>query len=312
MNIFSFMMAGLPYIDYCLDYIKALINSSGPDPNDYDDLNAWIEELRIRRLSGEVQVESLALLFECLDPILSLQSMQGFAFHKPHGYAGDFEMIDRIYSRYISSDQFLAKWDIFMQAQPASQAVRNRVGYFSDQINTRLSTKFTPESPIKILNLASGPGRDMQTFFKQTSIDKRRISIDCVEQDENAIHFAQEVCSDYTSSIKFIQANALRFSNGLKYDLIWSAGLFDYFNDKVFVFMLKRLKGMLDSGGEIIIGNFSTMNPSRSYMELMEWYLHHRSPHTLKSLATAAGFIESSLSVKRESTGVNLFLHALI
>ena len=306
------MTASSSYADYHLDYIKALIDSSGPDPNDYDDLNAWIEELRIRRLSAEVQDESHALLLECLEPVFSLQSMQGFAFHKPHGYAGDFEMIDRIYNRYISSDQFLAKWDIFMQAHPASQAVRNRVGYFSDQINTKLSAKFTPQSPIKILNLASGPGRDMQTFFEQKTVDKRRVSIDCVEQDENAIRFAQEVCSDYTDSIKFIQANALRFSNSLKYDLIWSAGLFDYFDDKVFVFMLKRLKGMLASVGEIIIGNFSTLNPSRSYMELLRWNLHHRSPHTLKSLAMAAGFIESSLSVKKESTGVNLFLHAQI
>jgi len=265
-----------------------LINYGGPDLKDYDDLNAWIEELRIRRLSGEVHDESLALLLECLEPVFSLHSMQGFAFHKPHGYAGDFEMVDRIYNGYISSDQFLAKWDIFMHSHPAFQAVRNRVGYFSDQINTRVSAMFTPELPIKILNLASGPGRDMQTFFEQASVDKRRVSIDCVEQDENAIRFAQEVCSNYKESINFIQANALRFRSSLKYDLIWSAGLFDYFDDKVFVFMLKRLKGMLASDGEIIIGNFSTLNPSRSYMELVHWNLHHRSPHTLKSLATAA------------------------
>ena len=270
------------YADYHLDYIRSLIQAGGPEPDDYDDLNAWIEELRIRRQTGDVQDEELAILVKCLDPIFSLQSMQGFAFHKPHGYVGDFEMIDRIYNTYISSDQSLAKWDIYWQSHPAAQAVRNRVGYFSDQINSRLSAKFTPECPMKILNLASGPGRDMQTYFDQANIDKRRVSIDCVEQDDNAIRFAQEICSNYTDSIKFIQANALRFTNNLKYDLIWSAGLFDYFDDKVFVFMLKRLKSMLASAGEIIIGNFSTMNPSKSYMELFEWHLHHRSPHTLK------------------------------
>jgi hypothetical protein len=66
------MTASSSYADYHLDYIKALIDSSGPDPNDYDDLNAWIEELRIRRLSAEVQDESLALLLECLEPVFSL------------------------------------------------------------------------------------------------------------------------------------------------------------------------------------------------------------------------------------------------
>lgn len=297
------------YADYHLDYVKSLIQAGGPNPDDYDDLDAWIEELRIRRQSGEVQDENLAILVKCLEPIFSPQSMQGFAFHKPHGYAGDFEMIDRIYNKYVSADQALAKWDIYWQSHPAARAVRNRVGYFSDQITTRLSAEFTPEFPMKILNLASGPGRDMQTFFDQATIDKRRVSIDCVEQDKNAIRFAKEICSNYTDSIQFIQANALRFTNNLKYDLIWSAGLFDYFDDKIFVFMLKRLKCMLASAGEIIIGNFSTLNPSGSYMELFEWHLHHRSPHTLKSLATAAGFSWSSLSIKKESTGVNLFLH---
>jgi hypothetical protein len=57
------------YADYHLDYIRSLIQAGGPEPDDYDDLNAWIEELRIRRQTGDVQDEELAILVKCLDPI---------------------------------------------------------------------------------------------------------------------------------------------------------------------------------------------------------------------------------------------------
>ena len=66
---------------------------------------------------------------------------------------------------------------------------------------------------------------------------------------------------------------------------------------------------MVVPGGDIVIGNFSTKNPSKLYMELFEWNLHYRSPNTLRELAIEAGFKEENIEVKREDTGVNLFLH---
>lgn len=133
--------------------------------------------------------------------------------------------------------------------------------------------------------------------------------IDCIEQDQNAINHAMALCQRYLDKITFQAKNVLRFQSSKKYHLIWSAGLFDYFDDGVFVFMLNKLKTMVAEGGEIVIGNFSTMNPSKSYMELFEWHLHHRSPNTLKAFALKAGFATNQISVEKESTGVNLFLH---
>jgi len=44
-------------------------------------------------------------------------------------------------------------------------------------------------------------------------------------------------------------------------------------------------------------------------MELFEWRLQHRSPNTLKALAITAGFEPKHINLKKEATGVNLFLH---
>ncbi|MCB1097682.1 MAG: class I SAM-dependent methyltransferase [Verrucomicrobiae bacterium] len=121
--------------------------------------------------------------------------------------------------------------------------------------------------------------------------------------------YAKNLCKEYGERISFHNSNALRYRSKRAYDLIWSAGLFDYFDDKIFVFMLVRLREMLSQNGKIVIGNFSTQNPSKHYMELFDWHLYHRSPQSLRYLAKRAGFNPESIKVRKESLGVNLFLH---
>jgi hypothetical protein len=71
-----------------------------------------------------------------------------------------------------------------------------------------------------------------------------------------------------------------------------------------------RLLPALAQGGELVIGNFSDCNPSRTYMELLgDWYLHHRSDEDLRLLAHQAGVPGSHVRIGCERLKVNLFLH---
>lgn len=240
---------------------------------------------------------------DVLGEAVSVETMQGFVLQKPHGYAGDYEIIDRIYTRYVSDKVHLSKWDVYAQKHSSAHAVRNRVEYLC-----RLLEKKQHAAPVlEVLNLASGPGRDMLKFFENNP--EVQVHFDCIEQDQNAVNHAKALCKDFLHKTTFHVKNALRFRSDKQYDLIWSAGLFDYLDDKVFVFMLRKLGAMLAEGGEIAIGNFSTTNPGRPYMELFEWHLNHRIPHTLKALAVAAGFTADQISIGKEPAGVNLFLH---
>lgn len=129
--------------------------------------------------------------------------------------------------------------------------------------------------------------------------------------DERAIQYAKNLNYKYLHRINFINKNILRFKTDSRFDMIWSAGLFDYFDDKAFVVLIKRFKGWLKEDGEIIIGNFNEdHNPSRAYMELFgEWYLNHRTEEQLYHLADEAGFKKDKIRVGSELENVNLFLH---
>ena len=293
-------------MEHHIKFVRYLIDKGGPEESDYSDLDSWIIEVSHQIKDGRLLKEQLAQIQDEFGDAFSRETMQGFAFQKPHGYSGDYEIIDRIYQKYISDQPHLSKWDIYWHKHSAARAVRNRVEYFHLLLKNH-STKIHEGKDLNVLNLASGPGRDLLYFLdSHPDLD---ITIDCVEQDKNAIKYATELCKNHLNKVKFIEKNALRLKQVNKYDLIWSAGLFDYFDDKLFLLMLKKLKGMLQNEGEIVIGNFSTENSSKPYMEIFEWHLYHRSPQNLRDLALSAGFVSDQISVEKEESGINLFLH---
>ena len=139
----------------------------------------------------------------------------------------------------------------------------------------------------------------------------QRLRTTCLDTDPRAIAYAKALNQPYLSHIQLVQKNALRFHSKQTFHLIWSAGLFNYFNDKVFVALLGRFRRLLEPGGEVVIGNFNQdHNPSRAYMEIFGgWYLHHRSKQQLLTLAQNAGFDDGQITVSCEAENINLFLH---
>ena len=59
------------------------------------------------------------------------------------------------------------------------------------------------------------------------------------------------------------------------------------------------------------MGNFSPNNPSKNYMELMEWHLNYRDENQLLALANECGFDMNYVSIGKEPENVNLFLHVI-
>jgi hypothetical protein len=59
----------------------------------------------------------------------------------------------------------------------------------------------------------------------------------------------------------------------------------------------------------MIIGNFSTRNPSKNLMEnVMDWNLNLRTETDLYRIAADAGVDKELVDVDREPLGINLFL----
>lgn len=284
--------------------LRRLAAKGGPDPNDYVHLNRLLSMLHSSATNGALSQRAICELRRELP--LHADTMQGLAFLKPNGYAGDYQIIDRIYTLQKASDPQLRKWDEYFHSHAAVNAVRNRKDYFLEVMRHLHSTH--QERSLEILNIASGPARDLREYFDE--FPGCSTAFTCIEADRKAIAYSKLILGKAGDNVSFHNANALTWRSRKRFDLIWSAGLFDYLNDSVFVRFLSRLMSSVKADGEIVIGNFSDDNPSRPYMELVgEWHLHHRSEKALRKLACDAGSKEKDVAIGAEKLGVNLFLH---
>lgn len=292
-----------------LKYIRQLVEKGGIEIEEYQEFDDWVANVVQQHVNGDLSMDDVDSIRNAFGDALSPNTMQGFALTKPHGYAGDYEMLDRIYQKHIAKESHLRKWDEYFHLGAAPNAVRNRKSYFLTILDMLESNRgLMQKSRVDVLNVASGSGRDLYEFFSSTP--NAELYFDCIDQDTHAIAFAKSLCNPWLHRIRFHHQNALKFSTDKKYDLVWSAGLFDYFDDKAFMFLLKRYYGLLARGRELVIGNFSEKNPSRKYMELIgNWVLHHRNVTKLMSLAEECGIHSSKVHVGSEPLGVNLFLH---
>jgi|JI10StandDraft_1071094.scaffolds.fasta_scaffold356669_1 extracellular factor (EF) 3-hydroxypalmitic acid methyl ester biosynthesis protein len=280
--------------------MKALLQQGSLPKNAYEQFDAVIHELYTLK-DSETFRDDMRQLRENYPAIGSDQTMQGLAFVKKHGYAGDYEIIDKIYTHHVSDHPEFRTWDNYFQQQAAPQAVRNRKAYFKEVLHQLASTN--QSDTIHVLNLASGPCRDLLEFFQESK--DLRFHFTCVELDPNAIAYATSLLGEYAEHVTFIQQNIFRFVPQETYDLVWSAGLFDYFDDNTFTKIIARFVHQPN----VIIGNFSDTNPTNGYMEVIgEWFLHHRSAGLLRRLARDAGYDKTTIRITHEPSEINLFL----
>ena len=276
--------------------ITAIIEKQGPEEYEYPIINDLVNSIADDNDGKAFR--------DLIMPVLKLDTLYGYTYQKPLGYAGDFMLIEKMYQTHVSPLPQCCKWDVYYHTHEATKAVRNRKTYFVKLVEELYSYK---SKPLEVLILGSGPTTDVNEFLVRNP--DADISFDCLDIDQRAIDYATEKNKDFLSKINFFRMNVLRFVPDKKYDLIWSAGLFDYLNDRLFTGLISRFKANLKDDGEMVIGNFSTENPTQRVMEIMgEWFLNHRSSNHLIKLATEAGIPNELIFVDNEPLGINLFL----
>jgi SAM-dependent methyltransferase len=277
-------------------FLAYLVKNGGPELHDYEEFAFIVSTLDAKNLHE---------FREVINPILNVNTLIGRSYVKPFGYPGDFYLIDHIYSNHVNGEKKYRKWDIFYQNQAGTMAVRNRKDYF---INQCLNLALKKHGEKRVLILGSGPATDVNEFLN--IYNENDIRFDLVDFDQNAIDYSSHKNKKFEKLISYHKVNVLRFEPYMRYDLIWSAGLFDYFREKHFVYLLKKYINYVAEGGELVIGNFSTENPSQILMEVVsEWYLNYRSREDLLKIAGDAGLLNGKVFVDSEALGVNLFLN---
>ena len=285
-------------------YIEGLFAKGGPEPEDYPGCTQWVVDLKTEIEKGTMTAEEARRYWFDLGEEYLEDSTLGNVLAKRHGYAGDFEVIDKLYRQHVPKEH--GKWDLYLHAQEASIAVRNRKDYFISVAAACAKTQ--KGETCSVLDLGSGPARDILEYIERHPEDK--VEFECIDHDPTAIAYAKGVVGKYLDRITFHQANVLKLKPTKKYNLIWSAGLFDYLSDRLFVAVLGRFAKALAPSGEMVVGNFGTKNPTHNCMEFMgDWILNYRDEETLIKLAKEAGIDDSRIRIGKEPLGINLFLH---
>ena len=288
-----------------IEYLKGLAENGGPVENQYEELGTLYKSINSKRKKGIMTDSEMLSIWQALpDVFCTTDTMQGYALLKPHGYSGDFVIIERIYQGWLSPKEHLVNWDRFFHAQEAPRALINRKKYFLDILRSLRAR----EDKCDVLNLGCGPTQDIVEFLSE---GKCQIFFDCVDYDKDAIEYSfnKTKKKGLLSNIEFHLENALKFKPSKQFDLIWSAGLFDYLDEKTFKWLLAKQLSFIKTGGYLVIGNFSTNNPTRDYMECGNWFLYHRSSDDLIKMARECDIPREKITVKSEPLGVNLFLH---
>lgn len=236
------------------------------------------------------------------------------SYEKPRGYAGDFVMMTQIYANDAhSSTLFGSCMEKAVQSFGEPSAVRNRSGYLARKIQAKIKAT---SGKLRFLSVASGPAEEVRQLVLQLSqADLDRCEFSLLDQDEGALQFAQK--SVFECAIANNKRVNLKLMNkGIKevlmaglgegqYDMIYSAGLFDYFTDPVASKACKVLFNHITADGSLLIGNFNTVTTNWfGMLALFDWSLILRSQEDLIRLFKIE---KSHISIESEDNNINLF-----
>lgn len=216
------------------------------------------------------------------------------AFDKPRGYAGDAPMLDLVYQD-VRSDAIaegalsrrgrrLHEWVV---EQPACQSVKRR----RDLLAALIDQEVERHGAKRILSVACGHLREAQRSF---AVGTKRVE-EFVALDQDAESLATVECEQRRTNVRPVKASIRRLlaspSMFGTFDLVYSAGLFDYLGDAVARALVRVMFDALRPGGQMLVANFAPDLRDIGYMEaMMDWKLIYRDE---AAVAALAGEIES-------------------
>lgn len=246
------------------------------------------------------------------------------SFHKPLGYAGDYEMVNMMVRDPYEGGSLFAKLinHAFLQTAPVV-AHRNRIHYLATKLRAEAERNAMKGRRTRILNLGCGPAHEVKQFLENEELSDL-CDITLLDFNAETIEYTQKELARVRTQagrvtpISMLQRSVHKLlrqaSTGdvdLKwesFDMVYCSGLFDYLSQRVCRRLNDLFARLLAPGGLMLVTNVSDTNPSRAWMEfVLEWNLIYRDDAAMMEIAPLnGGQFETSLN--RDETGVNLFL----
>jgi len=252
-------------------------------------------------------------------PLITHSPLLRRAYEKPLGYAGDYEMMNMLYREHAEGDSLFARaLNVYGAQEPAAQANINRLDYLGAKV--RAQVEASGGERVRLASIGCGPARELSLLLERSPELGPMLDVALIDQEERVITYCERTLGPLAAStgarVQFIRESIRRLLTARQLatalgerDFVYSAGLFDYLNERSFNALLGALYGTLVPGGQLAIGNVAANNPTRWFMEYcLDWFLIHRSPADLLAFAGRLDPAPTRLEVDAEPLGVNLFL----
>jgi extracellular factor (EF) 3-hydroxypalmitic acid methyl ester biosynthesis protein len=212
------------------------------------------------------------------------------AFSRPRGYPGDALLLDWIYrdfrlNRPPSEASLAAKLYRRTNSSAPSTAVRWRRQHLAHLIDDVAANN--PNA--RILAVAAGHLReaDLSVALQRGKVRK----LVALDQDATSLAEIEHRYVAHGLPIDTVCAPIKDLITGRykveDFDLIYSAGLYDYLDAPTAAALTARLFEGLIPGGKLVVTNFLQGTPDLGWMEaLMDWFLIYRTHEEVKSFAS--------------------------
>ncbi len=268
----------------------------------------------------DLELRHRAYIRKLLHPFVLSSPFFHRSFTKPLGYAGDYEMVNMMLrDPFEGSSMFSWMLNCYIINADTPKAHRNRVEYLTKSIRREIKRVF-PKRAVRVFNLGCGPAQEVQNILFQDDLCEGA-EFTLVDFNEETVNYTKAVLNNLKTkhhrktSIQLLQRSVqeilkqaarkeVEFPKNT-YDLVYCAGLFDYFTDRVCKWLTDVLYSLLAPGGLLIITNVDPSNPVKRLMEyVVDWHLIYRNSEQLAFLKPD----NTTTNVLADPTGVNVFL----
>lgn len=312
-------------LDFVLDVDKEI------EPK-FTDLNGVFEDVTKEIPRAGLAVHR-AFAQRQLHPLFMSSPFMNRAFNKPLGYAGDFEMVRMMLSEPWEGQNTFAKVvNAAALRHDAPAAHRNRIKMLHEclkrETQRALADPKNTLGRVNIMNLGCGPAVEIERFseadeecgnvdfklvdFNTETLDHVKQNLvptvarsrdQCrIETEQRSVHEIIQMSMGDDPSAADPQANLQQLP---QYDMVYCAGLFDYFRDTTCGFLIQLFYSWVKPGGMVLVTNVTPSHSSIAIMGLvLDWNLELRSAADMRTLAPELGVQTTYV----DETNVNVFL----
>lgn len=225
----------------------------------------------------------------------------------PRGYAGDFEVVERILARdgLAEPGTFAAHLEHFMLDCAIAAQHRNKVTHQARLITHALTSRNS--DPVRVMLIASSGAADLRSVPTQLIGPADRFVLHDI--DRRALGLARAHLAPIEAQCSFVKGNPFIRIDELAaqgpFDLVLAGGLFDYLDDDAATTLVDlALTRLVAPGGILYFSNVSAGHHYSAMLDhLLGWKLIERDEPAMRALVRQG---DVHLTVRPDPTRITL------